>query len=175
MKVVFDWDGVFNNLTEYLCELLKIPQPNEYISRKSLNLTEGQADLLHEAYKDMSLYVQAPLVEGFREVILAEPRYYICSCNTSREMLEFKRTKVSEVDFTFPEDHLILWDGLEKPPVKDADVVVEDYPGYLEKYGDDVVKILIDHSYNREETRFIRLPNLAAALKYIEWLKTWWK
>ncbi len=172
MKVVFDWDGVFNNQTEFLSAHLGIPTPNHYHSHRATNLTSQQQDALQESYSDIPLYCTIPMVPEFHEVLHLPYGPYICSCNMNREMLEYKRRTVYAAYKGFPADHLILLDGREKPAVEDADVVVEDSIDYLEKYDDSVVKILIDHVYNRYATgNFVRLPSLGAALGFIRRLK----
>lgn len=149
MKAVFDWDGVFNNQVEFLADYLGMPVPDSYWAEKASNVTLYQARAIQCAYYDMEQYARLPLADGFVELLHKDPAPYIYSKNMGLDMEYYKRELISKLAPKFPEDHLILIQGLGKPVLDWADVMVEDAAHYLERYPPTVLRILMDHAYNR--------------------------
>ena len=149
MNIVFDWDGVFNNQTEYLCSALGFPMPDRYRVRESTNMSGAIAMSLQAAYADMELHRQMPLVDGVAEALHMTPTPFIYSANMGEAMADYKREVVYRLAPHFPEDHLIMKLGLSKPKLDWADVMVEDSPENLCQYGDGTLRILIVHEYNK--------------------------
>lgn len=168
-NVVFDWDGVFIKQTEYICNALKMPVPDEYDALDAHNISLVQAITLQLSYNDMDLYEHIPFEDGFDEVFSLCPPPYIYTGSTGASMKMFKETVVTHYAPNFPRDHLIIADGRDKPALPFADIVIEDGPRYLDLYDDKVVKILIDHFYNRNaKGPYIRVPTLRAAIEYVK-------
>lgn len=149
MNIVFDWDGVFNNQTEYLCSVLGIPIPDRYRVLDSINLSKATAQRLQKSYGDMELHRQIPLADGVAEALHMTPTPFIYSANMGEAMIEYKREVVYRLAPHFPEDHIIMMLGLSKPKLEWADVMVEDSPENLLQYDDRTLRILLIHEYNK--------------------------
>lgn len=168
MNIVFDWDGVFNDQTEYIAQYLGIPVPNEYWAREATNLSMFQQRAINSAYYDISLYRRMPLADGVAELLHLDPTPIIYSGNMSSEMRDHKIDIVRKLAPDFPIANLVLLEGTEKPGYEDADAVVEDGPHYLARYAPTVFRVLIDHAYNRNcDFSFKRVGTLREAVSAI--------
>lgn len=169
MKAVFDWDGVFNNITEHMAKYLGMPCPNKWHAEEATNISLFQARAIQSSYYNMKQYKKMLLADEMSELLHKNPTPYIYSANMCKEMEEYKRETVYRLAPHFPEDHLILMPDESKPVLKWADVMVEDGPHYLAQYPAKILRILIDHPYNRDcDIACIRVPDLKKAIKTIQ-------
>ena len=169
-KVVFDWDGVFNNQTEWLCEHMGIPVPDRYGTMLSTNLTPNQKEVLEAAYRNMDLYRQIPLAEGLTELLRNfKDCLYICAGSTGVEMQIYKKNLVLTLDPDFPTKQIVISRGMEKPVLSGVTIAVDDGPRYLDAYGQDVTKILVHHSYNEfAGDSYLRVADFNAAVAKVK-------
>ena len=168
-KVVFDWDGVFTRQVPYLCFKLGIPIPNAYHVKDATNLTRDQQERLFDAYQSDMAYKGVPFVEGVTRALSLPCAPYVYSGNTTERMAEYKRSVIKELAPDFPESHIILSSGTEKPPLDNVNVYVEDGVHYLEQYPESTIKILIDYPYNKDAPAdIIRVHRLNEAVDLIE-------
>lgn len=166
---MFDWDGVMNLQVPYLCGRLGIPVPNRYRAEEATNITAEEAAALNAAYRSVNGYLGVPLATGLRQVLSLPCVPYIYSGNVSTGMLEYKRQAIKCVNPQFPDSHIILVNSMEKPPLSDVDVMVEDGPHYLSQYPCSTVKILVDFPYNQDApSDMIRVSDLWGALDIID-------
>lgn len=165
LKVVLDWDGTLTQQVPYICGKLGIPIPNRYITEEATNLTEHQKLLLTQAYRSPMAYRDVPLDPDIRRALTLPCVPYIYSGNTTAAMRDFKLACIKHFNPDLPTDHIILPISTNKPPIMDADIVIEDGLHFLMQYPHTAVRILIDYPYNQNSPDgIIRVASLTQAL-----------
>lgn len=107
-NVVFDWDGVFTEQTEFLCKMLCIPVPNRYNVYEATNITRAEADLLTNAWNSEQGYLDIPFVDGVTRALNLPCVPYIYSGNTTEETAYYKYNMAQVFNPLLPDDHIIL-------------------------------------------------------------------
>lgn len=168
-KVIFDWDGVFNVQVYHLCHMFDIPVPNSYYPYDATNLAPCEAEKLFQSFSTSDAYIEVPFVEGVERALTLPCIPYIYSANTSMDMAEYKYNMTRAFAPLLPDSHIILPVSVKKPPIRDADIVVEDGVHNLCQYPRMTTKILIDTPYNQEAPDdIIRVATLMEAVDLIE-------
>lgn len=168
-KVVLDWDGTLTRQVPYICGRLGIPIPNRYITEEATNLTDNQKSLLTQAYRSPIAYRDVPLDPDIRRALTLPCVPYIYSGNTTPAMRDFKMACIKRINPVLPEDHIIMPISTTKPPISDADIVIEDGLHFLLAYPPSVTRILIDYPYNQNSPPgIIRVASLSEALGLVD-------
>lgn len=165
LKVVLDWDGTLTRQVPYICDRLGIPIPNRYITEEATNLTEYQKALLTQAYRSPMAWRDVPLEPEICRALTLSCVPYVYSGNTTVEMRDFKLACIRRINPNLPTDHIIMPISTTKPPIMDADIVIEDGLHFLLQYPSTAVRVLIDYPYNQDSAPgIIRVASLAQAL-----------
>lgn len=157
LKVVFDFDGVLNDLVGTACEICGINYADidEYELKKVKALSEDNRKKLIEAFSDVKTFEKSGVSESITELKMIENiknvEVYIHSLCWSEEIAQFKRNILKHKLPWLPEERVILnIKGVEseKDASDFADILVEDCIANIIRSKPKMVGILIKKPYN---------------------------
>lgn len=185
--VLFDVDDVLNNLFETSNKILNLGElnPKQFNVKMDKDIPADIADKLINQWKKAETFRLVKAMPGIERIpgieATGKALVGIRSNNLTMEVLEEKRVWLYKHLPTLDQSRVaLLICGDDKVNEKEedgrADIVIEDCLENVIKYGPDVVKILINKSYNQTENYgttdkehgIIRVNSLDEAIDRIE-------
>ncbi|MBR1455154.1 MAG: hypothetical protein IJ593_11035, partial [Lachnospiraceae bacterium] len=144
-------------------------------------LSTSQMDEITEMYRSTDTFRNAKWVNGAKSIgkynIPGKCKVTINSNSFSKDIADLKRKMILKDIKGINEEDLVLKvrDFDKKGIIEDATIVVDDSVENLRKYGDNVIKILIDKPFNqglaygiKHSEHIIRLGSLRQTMKFID-------
>ncbi len=182
INVVYDLDGVLNQLNEYVFDELGISQKlcikhyNIYKNTDTLSRNEMESiiNMYHNAeiFGNLQLVPGARRIKNVKNVVNNKINVIIHSLCYNTMVKSVKREWIKN-NLGLYNECVKLEVGSSKGIIKSADIVVEDSLEQLLKYDREVVKILINKTYNKHGKYpkvggIIRTKDLNAAIDKVE-------